>query len=86
MKLQDLKPFQKLLLVTKTFTEEVEFLNPKPNSRTVATVRYTNRGKGWNESSQGFTGIRVGKGWFRGTNMQFNEMHEVHINNLKIRQ
>lgn len=55
----------------------------EPKSRTLLNVTCIDRGKGWNEISQSYTGVKTSVGWYRGENREFNSKHLVHYNKLK---
>lgn len=65
----------------------VLILSKKPNSRTVYSVEQVDRGKGWNEVKQTYTGFKFklkdGIRWNRGENKDFGKVQDVHIKELK---
>lgn len=54
-----------------------------PKSRTKVVATCLERGVGWNEIKQSYTGVRNSVGWYRGENRDFGTKHEVHIDDLK---
>lgn len=55
-----------------------------PNSRTVAIVKDTDRGKGWDESRMRYNGVASKGGWMRGVNNCFGMEFEKHISTLEL--
>lgn len=51
-------------------------------SRVLVDVSVIDRGKGWNEIKQTYTGHKNSVGWMRGENRQFGHKDVVHINTL----
>ena len=62
---------------------KVEFVEMKPKSRTKCLVKLKEKGKGWDESTKSFKGIKTKTGWSRGERKDFNQVIECHIKNLK---
>lgn len=52
------------------------------NTRVYVEVTCLDRGKGWNEIKQAYTGVKNSVGWYRGENREFGTKHTVHINDL----
>ena len=63
----------------------VLILSKKPKSRTIYSVEQIDRGRGWNEEKQTFTGWKTknGQNWSRGENKEFGKIQDVHIKELK---
>lgn len=61
---------------------KVKVTGVKEGSRTVVLVECIDRGAGWNEQKQAYTGIKIKNGWMRGQNHQFGHKDEVHFNTL----
>lgn len=67
-----------------------------PQSRTMVNVKDTDRGSGWNEREQKYTGVThrtknqagaiTSSSWSRGQNYTYGENFERHINQLNIIQ
>ena len=55
----------------------------KTKSRTKCLVKLKEKGKGWDESTKSFKGIKSKTGWTRGERKDFNQVIECHIKNLK---
>jgi len=51
-------------------------------TRTKVEVTVLDRGKGYNEIKETYTGVKVKKGWYRGENREYGTKHVVHINEL----
>ena len=60
----------------------VEVISIAPKSRTMVAVKVLDRGKGWNEAKQRYTGVRISTGWYRGENREYENVDTVHINTL----
>lgn len=58
----------------------IEGIVPGSWTKVIATV--SDRGKGWNEFSQSYRGIRFKGGWSRGQNYMYGEKVEVHIKEI----
>lgn len=73
--------------IGKTFLHDslgkVEVMAVEEKSRTKVIVKVLDRGKGWNEEKQKYTGVRISTGWYRGENRQFGNVDVVHIKTLK---
>ena len=52
------------------------------NTRTRVNVQVIDRGPGWDEIKQRYTGVRFPGGWSRGQNYQYGDTHTVRIENL----
>lgn len=53
------------------------------DSRVLVDVTVIERGKGWDEVSQTYKGVRISTGWYRGENKSFGSKDTVHIKDLK---
>lgn len=53
------------------------------NSRVLVDVTVIDRGKGYNDIKQRYTGIRISTGWYRGENRDFGNKDFVHHHSLK---
>lgn len=62
----------------------VEVVSIEPKSRTKVAVKILNRGKGFDEKTQRYKGVRISTGWYRGENRQYGDLDIVHINTLKL--
>lgn len=65
----------------------VLILSKKPNSRTIYNVEQIDRGAGWDDEKQIYTGhsakFKTGVKWARGENKEFGKLQDVHIKELK---
>lgn len=52
------------------------------NSSVLVNVTFLERGKGWNEKTQSFTGHKNSIGWMRGENRDYLKKDIVHIKTL----
>lgn len=62
---------------------EVLVVSKKQKSITMLNVRQIDRGPGWNEEEQRYTGVKRPGGWSRGQNYDFNKTEESHIKQLE---
>lgn len=62
-----------------------EIVRKVANSYTRVIVRDIDRGEGWNELLQDYTGVKVSNStWYRGQNYGYGEEHKCHIKNLEL--
>jgi hypothetical protein len=61
---------------------EVKIIGLIPRSRTIYLVESTDRGPGWDETSQSYKGVRNSVGWFRGENYMFGQQFRTHKKHL----
>lgn len=60
----------------------IEVIEKVLKSITKVVVKEIDRGQGYDETKEKYTGVKIRKGWFRGQNFDFGKTHEVHINDL----
>ena len=60
----------------------VQFVGMKPKSETICLVKIIDRGKGWNEETKSYTGVKKNNSWCRGQRMDFGKVIECNIKNL----
>lgn len=53
------------------------------NTRTKVEVTVLERGEGYDEIKDTYTGVKVKRGWYRGENREYGTRHVVHISELK---
>lgn len=78
-----MKASQKYLNKTFTHPELGTIIVDSINSRVRVNITCIDRGKGWNEREQRYTGYKNSVGWMRGENRQYLAKDTVHINTLK---
>ena len=64
--------------------QKVLVLKKVDGTRTKVLVQYIDRGKGWDEKSQSYKGIKTHDGWQRGQNYRYGNKVEVSFIELKI--
>jgi len=74
-------------MVGKRFTHpdlgNVEVVSKEDKSRTKVLVKVLDKGKGFNEQSGTYKGVRISTGWYRGENREYGNIDIVHKNTLK---
>ncbi len=59
------------------------YKNPKADKVLVGTDNFGgDRGKGWNEETKSYTGVKKNNSWCRGQRMDFGKVIECNIKNL----
>lgn len=79
-----MKESKKLVGKVKTHTTlgKVTVDSIQNNSRVMVNVTVIDRGKGYDEISSTYKGVRISTGWYRGENRQFGHKDVVHIKDL----
>lgn len=74
-------------IYTHTTLGKVKVQSIVDGSRVMVNILEIDRGIGWNEITQSYTGRKIkmesGVGWYRGENYSFGTKHQVHIKELK---
>ena len=62
----------------------VLILSKKAHSHTIYSVEQIDKGRGWNEEKQIYTGWKTknGQNWSRGENKEFGKVQDVHKREL----
>lgn len=53
------------------------------DSRVMVNITVIDRGRGYDEISGSYKGVRIRTGWYRGENRQFGHKDVIHIKELK---
>lgn len=61
---------------------EVEVIDKVRKSITKVLVKETDRGRGYDERTDSYIGVKSPNGWIRGENKDFGREHEAHIRDL----
>lgn len=61
---------------------KVKVLSIVKHSRVKVNVQVIDKGRGFNEVKDRYTGVRIKTGWYRGENREYGHEDEVHIKDL----